>query len=87
MLPLVGRRLPIVGDAAVERDFGSGALKVTPGHDQVDYEIGQRHGLPLVNGLHADGRMNAPELAEYDGLTVEAARVKVSRALAEGGPA
>ena len=45
LLPLVGRRLPIVADAAVERGFGTGALKVTPGHDAMDYEIGERHHL------------------------------------------
>ncbi|TAN31889.1 valine--tRNA ligase [bacterium] len=76
VLPLVGRRLPIVGDAAVEKDFGTGALKVTPGHDPMDYEIGQRHSLELVNGMHPDGRMNVPGLP-YDGLSALEARRRV----------
>src|SRR5205807_1401029 len=67
VLPLVGRKLPIVADDAVEKDFGTGALKVTPGHDPMDYEIGQRHGLEIVNGVHEDGSMNVPGLP-YDGL-------------------
>src|SRR5438552_6142875 len=67
ILPLVGRRLPIVADAAVERSFGTGALKVTPGHDAMDYEIGERHHLELINGMHPDGRMNTPFAPAYDG--------------------
>jgi len=85
MLPLVGRRLPIVADEAVERSFGSGALKVTPGHDQTDYEIGQRHGLPLIDGLHLDGRIKMPELPAYDGLSVDEARARVAKDLEAGG--
>ena len=49
-LPIIGRELIIVGDEAIEKEFGTGALKVTPGHDPVDFEIGQRHDLPIVNG-------------------------------------
>src|SRR5712664_2883443 len=76
VLPLVGRKLPIVGDEAVKKDFGTGALKVTPGHDPLDYEIGQRHGLEIVNGMHLDGRMNVPGLP-YDGLPALEARQRV----------
>ena len=76
ILPLVGRRLPIVADTAVEKDFGTGALKVTPGHDPMDYEIGQRHSLDLINGMHLDGRMNLPGTA-YDGLPALEARARV----------
>jgi len=76
ILPLVGRKLPIVGDEAVEKDFGTGALKVTPGHDPMDYDIGQRHNLEIVNGMHPDGRMNVPGLP-YDGLPVLEARQRV----------
>jgi valyl-tRNA synthetase len=76
MLPLVGRRLPIVGDDAVEKDFGTGALKVTPGHDLMDYDIGQRHSLEVVNGMHPDGRLNVPGLP-YDGLPALEARRRV----------
>jgi valyl-tRNA synthetase len=76
ILPLVGRKLPIVADDAVEKDFGTGALKVTPGHDPLDYEIGQRHGLEIVNGMHEDGSMNVPGLP-YDGLPALEARARV----------
>ena len=77
ILPLVGRRLPIVADPAVERDFGTGALKITPGHDPLDYELGERHGLQLINGLHPDGRLNATSLPRYDGLTTLEARERI----------
>ena len=76
ILPLVGRKLPIVADAAVEKDFGTGALKVTPGHDPMDYEIGQRHSLEVINGMHPDGRMDVPGLP-YDGLPALEARERV----------
>src|SRR6202521_525671 len=84
ILPLVGRRLPIVGDDAVQKDFGTGALKVTPGHDPMDYDIGQRHSLEVVNGMHLDGSMNVPGLP-YDGLpTLEARRRVVADLRAQG---
>src|SRR5712692_8898342 len=84
VLPLVGRKLPIVADDAVEKDFGTGALKVTPGHDPMDYEIGQRHKLELINGMHPDGRMNVPGLP-YDGLPALEARKLVARDLEAQG--
>jgi valyl-tRNA synthetase len=76
ILPLVGRKLPIVGDDLVEKDFGTGALKVTPGHDPMDYDIGQRHSLEVINGMNLDGTMNVPGLA-YDGLPALEARRRV----------
>ena len=85
ILPLVGRRLPIVADEAVQREFGTGALKVTPGHDPMDWEIGQRHGLALINGMHPDGRMNVPDLPAYDGRPAAEARDLVVGDLAAGG--
>ena len=84
ILPLVGRKLPIVADDAVEKDFGTGALKVTPGHDPKDYEIGQRHRLEIINGMHLDGRMNVPGLP-YDGLPALEARKLVVRDLKAQG--
>ncbi len=84
ILPLVGRKLPIVADEAVETEFGTGALKVTPGHDPLDYEIAQRHGLPVVNGMHLDGSMDVPGLP-YDGLPgLEARRRVVDDLKAQG---
>ncbi len=76
VLPLVGRKLPIVGDDSVEMEFGTGALKVTPGHDPLDYEIGQRHGLEIVNGMHGDGSMQVPGLP-YDGMPALEARKRI----------
>jgi len=76
VLPLVGRKLPIVGDEAVEKDFGTGALKVTPGHDPMDYDIGQRHSLEVINGMNLDGSMNVPGLP-YDRLPGLEARARV----------
>ncbi len=85
LLPLVGRRLPIVADEAVEPEFGTGALKVTPGHDPLDWEIGRRHGLAVVSAMHPDGRMNVPDLPEYDGRPALEARELVVRDLQAGG--
>ncbi|MEP6752873.1 MAG: valine--tRNA ligase [Candidatus Dormiibacterota bacterium] len=76
ILPLVGRALPIVGDDLVEKNFGTGALKVTPGHDPMDYDIGQRHSLEVINGMNLDGTMNIPGLP-YDGLPALEARRRV----------
>ena len=84
ILPLVGRKLPIVGDEAVQKDFGTGALKVTPGHDPMDYDIGQKHGLEVINGMHPDGRMNVPGLP-YDGLPALEARARVVQDLKAQG--
>src|SRR5438105_7885851 len=85
ILPLVGRRLRIVADPAVEPEFGTGALKVTPGHDPMDWEIGQRHGLPIISGMRPDGRMDVPDLPAYDGLPGAEARARVVRDLEAGG--
>jgi valyl-tRNA synthetase len=84
ILPLVGRRLPVVGDPAIDKDFGTGALKVTPGHDTLDYEIGQRHGLEIVNGMHLDGTLDAPG-TPYDGLSVLEARKRIVAELVAQG--
>src|SRR5260370_11986990 len=84
VLAVVRMKLPIVGDEAVKKDFGTGALKVTPGHDPLDYEIGQRHHLEIVNGMHLDGRMNVPGLP-YDGLpALEARKLVVADLKAQG---
>jgi valyl-tRNA synthetase len=57
-LPILGRLIPVVADEAVERAFGTGAVKVTPAHDPVDYGIGQRHGLAIINVMNDDMTMN-----------------------------
>src|SRR5439155_8405854 len=67
IVPVVGRRVPVIADERVEREFGTGALKVTPGHDPLDYEIGRDHGLPEITVIGPDGRMNE-EAGELAGL-------------------
>src|SRR5438552_15726514 len=67
--PLAREKIPIIADEAIDPEFGTGVLKVTPAHDVVDFEIGQRHNLPIIDVLHPDGRINCltePELDELD---------------------
>ncbi len=59
ILPFLGRRLPIVADAFVDRSFGTGAVKITPAHDPNDYELAKRHGLPAISVLDEEARINA----------------------------
>jgi valyl-tRNA synthetase len=66
VLPIMGRTIPIVADDAVDPEFGTGALKITPGHDPTDFEVGQRHGLPIVTVIGQDGRMTE-EAGPYRG--------------------
>src|SRR3954470_3181567 len=81
ILPLVGRELPIIADDYVKTDFGTGCLKITPGHDPNDFEIGRRHGLEEISVIGEDGLMTGAAGAEYAGLTVEQARDRVVAAL------
>jgi valyl-tRNA synthetase len=85
IVPVVERRVPVIADERVERDFGTGALKVTPGHDPLDYEIGRDHGLPEITVIGPDGRMNADAGPEFDGLTQEEADERVLRWLRDRG--
>jgi valyl-tRNA synthetase len=85
VLPLVGRRLRIVGDEYVKTDFGTGALKITPGHDPNDFEIGRRHGLEEISAIGEDGRMTAAAGERFAGLTADEARREVVAALREQG--
>jgi valyl-tRNA synthetase len=85
VLPLVGRRLPIIADEYIDPEFGTGALKVTPGHDVNDFEIGRRHGLEEVGVIGEDGRMSAEAGERFASLTIEEAQKAVVAALrAEG---
>ena len=79
-LPLTGRVIPIIGDAAVDVEFGTGALKVTPAHDPADFEIGQRHGLDTVTVIGLDGRMTE-EAGAFAGMDRSDARAAVLEAL------
>ena len=76
-LPIVGRQIPVVGDTAIEMEFGTGALKVTPGHDIIDFEIGERHNLPIVTVIGFDGCMTDEAGAKYAGMERFAARAAV----------
>ena len=73
VLPAVERRIPVIADEAVDPEFGTGAVKVTPAHDPTDYEIGQRHGLPQINVLTETGSMNE-NAGPYQGLERYACR-------------
>jgi valyl-tRNA synthetase len=83
-LPLVGRQIPIVADAAVDPTFGTGAVKVTPAHDPTDFEIGERHGLAAILILDEGGNVNANG-GRFEGLDRFAARTAVTDALAAEG--
>ncbi|GAC1526973.1 MAG: valine--tRNA ligase [Thermoleophilaceae bacterium] len=83
ILPLSGRRLPIIADEYVDPEFGTGALKITPGHDPNDFELGRRHGLEEVTAIGEDGRMTEAAGDRFAGLTVDEARVSIVAALRE----
>ncbi len=84
VLPIIGRRLPVVADEAVDLATGTGALKITPGHDPVDFKIGQRHGLPTIVAINLDATMNA-EAGPYNGMDRFEARKAIVRDLEEQG--
>jgi valyl-tRNA synthetase len=85
VLPLVGRRLPIIADEHVDPEFGTGALKITPGHDPNDFEIGRKHGLEEIGVIGPDGRMTEEAGEGFAGMTAAEAQVAVVEALrAEG---
>ena len=96
-VPGTQREVPVIADDYVEREFGTGALKVTPAHDVNDYAIGQRHGLPLLNILNKDATMNEAA-GKYAGLDryacraelwadLEAEGLALKARAGEGGPA
>jgi len=84
VLPLVGRRIPIIADDHVDVEFGTGALKITPGHDPNDFEIGRKHGLEEIGVIGPDGRMTE-EAGEFVGLTAAEAQKAVVEALRHEG--
>jgi len=77
VLPLVGRELTIIADDHVKTDFGTGCLKITPGHDPNDFEIGRKHGLQELSAIGEDGRMTADVGGAYAGLTALEARERI----------
>ena len=76
VLPLANRPIPIIADGYVSREFGSGAVKITPAHDPNDYEMGARHSLPMISVIGFDAKMTS-DAGDYAGLTREEARAKV----------
>ena len=84
LLPVLGRPIPVIADEAVEIDFGTGALKITPGHDATDFEVGQRHDLPIVNVMNLDGTMNQ-EAGPYAGQDRFAVRRGILQQLEQEG--
>jgi valyl-tRNA synthetase len=84
LLPLTGRRIPVIADEHVNAEFGTGAVKVTPAHDPNDFEIGRRHNLPMLNILDEDARITGTD-TPFDGLDRFEARVAVREALREQG--
>jgi valyl-tRNA synthetase len=76
-LPLCGREIPVIADAYVDREFGTGVVKVTPAHDANDYAVGLRHGLPMIGVLDLAARINEHAPAAYQGLDRFDARKKV----------
>lgn len=84
MLPIMNREIPIIGDRYVDKAFGSGCVKITPAHDPNDFEMGQRHSLPLINILNKDGSINANG-GEFEGQDRFVARKNVVKKLDELG--
>src|SRR5260221_5078935 len=68
LLPLADRLIPVVADAAVDQEFGTGAVKLTPAHDPLDFEIGQRHGMAPIDIMTPEARMAATVPARFQGL-------------------
>jgi valyl-tRNA synthetase len=84
ILPIMNRPIPVIADDAVDPDFGTGAVKLTPGHDPLDFEIGQRQGLPIINLLNLDGTLNE-NAGHYAGQEALIARQGVVDELERGG--
>ncbi len=85
MLPIVNRPIPLIADEYVEKEFGTGAVKITPAHDPNDYEVGMRHNLAMPNIMNDDGTMNAEAGADFDGLDRSVARKLVVQKMEELG--
>src|SRR5438477_338341 len=83
--PLPREKIPVVADEAIDPEFGTGVLKVTPAHDKVDFEVGQRHKLPVIDVLHPDGKINCPAVPELNGLDRFEARKRAAELLQERG--
>src|SRR5437588_1170086 len=83
--PIPREKIPVVADDAIDPEFGTGVLKVTPAHDKVDFEVGQRHKLPVIDVLTPDGKINGPAVTELHGLDRFEARKKAAELLEARG--
>ena len=83
LLPIINKKIPIIADSYVDKEFGSGLVKITPAHDRNDWEVGKRHGLEVINILNRDGTLNNNVPEKYRGLTVKKARTLVLKELEE----
>ncbi len=84
ILPLVGREIPVVADYYVDKEFGTGAVKITPAHDPNDFEVGKRHNLPEINIMNDDATINANG-GKYEGMDRYEARKQIVKELEEQG--
>ncbi|MEG1429174.1 MAG: valine--tRNA ligase [Hydrogenoanaerobacterium sp.] len=84
ILPLMNREIPIIADSYVERDFGTGVVKITPAHDPNDFEVGLRHSLPVINMLTKDAHVEEG-FGRYSGMERTEARAAVVKDLEDGG--
>ncbi len=84
LVPMIGRKIPVIADEYVDRAFGTGALKITPGHDPNDYEIGQRHDLPIINIMNKDATLDE-EAGPYLGLDRFEARKQIWADMEDAG--
>ncbi len=84
VVPILGRKIPVIADPRVDREFGTGALKITPGHDPVDFEIGKDHGLPIILVMDERGRMNE-HAGPYEGLDRFEARKRLWEDMEKAG--
>lgn len=84
ILPLVGRKIPVVADDYVEMDFGTGVVKITPAHDPNDFEVGLRHDLPVINVMTDDAKI-VSDYPDYAGMDRYEARNKIVEDLDKGG--
>jgi valyl-tRNA synthetase len=85
VVPILGRKIPVIADEYVDREFGTGALKITPGHDLNDYELGKKHNLPTINMLNKDASINSAGGPEFEGLDRFDARVKLWSLMEKSG--
>ncbi len=83
-LPIVGKYIPVIADRYVEKDFGTGVVKMTPAHDPNDYKVGERHNLEIINILNDDATLNE-NAGKYQGMTTIEAREKIVEELKEQG--